>query len=790
MTMTQRGLVALMLLCGAWASAQTQRRDPHIGYIYPAGGQIGTVVYATLGGQNLRAVDAVHVSGAGVQARVIKHYPPLRNLSPEQREALATRFYELVAKGWAKLQKKGSAGNAPPWRALGFRGPARQAREASTTQPVELPAHPLLYDLEHKSLRELLHVRTMLANLRKGQQPNPQIGESVLIELTLARDASQGDRELRLLGPLGLTNPLTFEVGAWREVAELEANDPDSFDPLPPEPPLETPVVLNGQILPGDVDRFRFHAAAGQRLVIETHARRLIPYLADAVPGWFQAAVALYSPDGQEVAFDDDYRFDPDPVFCYDVSQDGDYVLEIRDALYRGREDFVYRVLVGKRPFITGLFPLGGQTGQGRLVSIEGWNLPSSRLFIDAEEGAERIRQRCLGVGAHTSNPVAYAVDPLPADKEQEPNDDSEHAQRVRLPRIINGRIGAPGDVDVFVLQGKGGDTVVAEVVARRVNSPLDALLRLTDATGTILAWNDDYEFRDGILHTADGVLTHSADARLEARLPTDGAYYVHVLDAQGAGGSAYAYRLRISPPRPDFELRVTPSSLNVAAGGCVPLTVHALRIDGFDGPIELAVKDGPAGLTLAGARIPPGRDRVRCTLASARQRMERPAALQFEGRATIDGRLVTRVAVPADDVEQAFLYRHLVPAQQMLLAVLRGRVALLEKPVVRTDLVRLRRGGHADLWIDVPERLMERAPAFELSEPPAGISIEEVTEVVGGVVLTLRAGDDMPPTGLRDNLILECFGHFNRVSRGKATGERQRVSLGFLPAVRLEVTP
>ena len=43
---------------------------------------------------------------------------------------------------------------------------------------------------------------------------------------------------------------------------------------------------------------------------------------------------------------------------------DGEYIVEIKDAIYRGREDFVYRVAIGEFPFVTGVFPLGGPAGE------------------------------------------------------------------------------------------------------------------------------------------------------------------------------------------------------------------------------------------------------------------------------------------------------------------------------------------------------------------------------------------------------------------------------------------
>ena len=143
----------------------------------------------------------------------------------------------------------------------------------------------------------------------------------------------------------------------------------------------------------------------------------------------------------------------------------------------------------------------------------------------------------------------------------QEPNDQPANAQPVTLPIIVNGRIDRPGDWDVFRFEGRAGQQIVAEVDARRLDSPLDSVLKLTDADGKQLAFNDDYEDKgDRVEHAPRRFL-------LTATLPADGTYYLHLGDAQHKGGAEYAYRLRISAPRPDFALRVVPSSINVRAG-------------------------------------------------------------------------------------------------------------------------------------------------------------------------------------------------------------------------------
>ena len=41
------------------------------------------------------------------------------------------------------------------------------------------------------------------------------------------------------------------------------------------------------------------------------------------------------------------------------TGRDGRYTVQIRDALHRGREDFVYRLTLGEIPFVTSVFPLG-----------------------------------------------------------------------------------------------------------------------------------------------------------------------------------------------------------------------------------------------------------------------------------------------------------------------------------------------------------------------------------------------------------------------------------------------
>jgi hypothetical protein len=529
---------------------------------------------------------------------------------------------------------------------------------------------------------------------------------------------------------------------------------------------------------PGEADRYRFQAHAGQSLVIAASARELIPYLADAVPGWFQAVLTLYDAEGKEVAYDDDYRFHPDPVIHFVVPRDGEYTVEIKDAIYRGREDFVYRLTIGELPFVTDVFPLGGRAGVKTNVELAGWNLPAKRVTMDLKG---------KGPGMYTAaGALPFQAGTLPEVLEKEPNDTAPHAQRVKLPIIINGRVDRPDDQDAFRFEGRAGDRVVAEVYARRLDSPLDSTLKLTDAAGRQLAFNDDEEDQSA------GLETHHADSRIMITLPANGAYYLYLNDAQHRGGPEYAYRLRISAPRPDFDLRITPSAINTAGGMTVPVTVHAIRRDGFSGEIRLALKNAPKGMTLSGAVLPAGQDQIRLTLSIPPQpQLQRePLSLQMEGRATVSGSEVVRPALPAENMMQAFFYWHLVPAQDLKVAIRRGNTFRTPVQVAASQPLKIPAGGTVRLPVQavLPANNLIDKLVYELSDPPAGVELRETKPGPNGAEIVLACDPAKAKAGEAGNLIITISGVRKPAADGRPQANQQRIPLGSLPAVPFEI--
>lgn len=825
MSLFQRILFILLTLFFANAWGQSIERQPHIGYLFPAGGQRGTVMQITTGGQYLRGVTNVYVSGEGVSATVVQYVPPLTR---KQLQDIQKKLNELRQKRTASTSpRKESSSNAIDTSTLPMlkqstsfmnipslnpvrnfstateeqqrftpaisNGVNQETTNFSTAAPANntqtnanttmneiiLPDHPLLRNLENLSPKELQKVvRELVALNKKQQDKEASISEIVILEININPNVAPGVRELRLQTPLGLTNPLCFCVGLLPEFTEEEPNEPDS----PVTSILDIPVVLNGQIKEGDVDRFHFKAHQGQHLIIEAHVRSLIPYLADAVPGWFQAALTLYDAKGNEVAFADHYRFNPDPVICYLVPKDDIYQLEIRDTIYRGRDDFVYRITIGEQPFITGLYPLGSRAGFSTIASITGWNLTNNELTLDTRLGTDWVRQTTVRQNELVSNQVTYAIDTLSERFEIEHNDTFRQAQMVTLPKVINGRISQPGDVDMFCFEGKAGDEIVAEVYARRLQSPLDSQLRLMDAKGRVLGKNDDYEDKEF------GLLTQHTDSYSHTRMPADGIYYIQLSDSQNHGGIEYTYRLRIGPPQPDFALRLTPSSINIPAGRTIPINVYAIRKDGFNGDIYVVLKDTTAGIRLSGGRIPSGQDQVRMTLTATRESSEQPIVVELEGLARIGEQMISRPVVPAEDMMQAFAYRHLVPSQELLVAVTENkRRGPFIEPVNGSILIP--EGGSTQVIFKIPPRANLGNIKLKLDEPPKGISLRDVSIEQGQLTFMLATDSKEFKTGYKDNLIIEAFVEFDRVGKdGKKSGAKQQVSLGILPALPIDI--
>jgi len=654
-------LLALAVILAAPSALQAQSQ--YIGYVYPAGGEQGATFPIRLSGQGLLHPSEVLVTGEGVSVRIVDYFRTPNN----QEMAMLQEQLNLLKKKETVVDDGMSAKMA--W----FEFPAAIGPETASPPAAAAAAPRTEKDVAKDNL--IKRISTLFAEDERDPAVRAHT-EIVYAEVTVAPGARPGRREIRVVTKRGISNPLPFMVGQVPEVARKPMKTSrkqvlgkeylaQRKRPQEDEEVLVTvPCTMNGQSGAGELNRYRFQAAKGQRLVVSAKARDLIPYVADGVPGWYQAVVRIHDAQGREVAYCDDFRSSPDPVMCFVVPADGEYVLTMNEALFRGRESFTYRITIGEMPCVTSIFPLGGQAGKPVKIEMDGWNLEKAALSVPPADAKPGTHLLTATSGKYASNAVPFVIGTLPEMIEQESNDSPAKAQKVTLPIVVNGRADRAGDWDVFETEGKAGQTIVAEVHARRLGSPFDSFVKITGADGKVIALNDDH------FDAASGLNTDHADSYLMARLPADGKYYIHISDTRQQSGKALAYRLRISHPIPDFELRVVPAQIVLRSKSSAAARVYAIRKDGFDGPIQLTFKNLPEGVEAAPVTLAAGKEDVGISIKTTLDELEKPVNVALFGNAKSGETEIVREATPSEDKMQAFLWKHLMPAESLPLIV------------------------------------------------------------------------------------------------------------------------
>jgi len=552
--------------------------------------------------------------------------------------------------------------------------------------------------------------------------------DSTRIAVTIAKDAELGERDFRVGTPGGVSNRYRFVVDDLPELNETEPNtEPGQAQRLD-----SLPVLINGQITEPDRDFFRFKARAGQTLVCALQGRSLLPYIPDAVPGWLDGCLTIHDPAGTELATIDDYLLNPDPVLIFPVPRDGEYVLEVRDILYRGRNTFVYRLKIGAIPHLAYLFRLGGQRKTETLVELHGVNLPVSTLKVaDVDSGGSL---RAIGIGRDrpgsgpSSNTLPFALGPNPETRESEPNDTLATANKILAPSAVNGRIDRDGDNDYFRFAAQAGQVLAIETQARRLGSPVDTILYLLNASGQELARNDETVDPDPGL----ALLTHHADSRVIYSFPAAGDYVVRIKNLQPGGGPDYGYRLLIGPPRPDFFLMVTPDNPRMTRGDTTALTVKAVRVDGFAGEVALRVGNLPPGYSAGAAVIPAGQETARVTITAPAQASTGFVVPTVLGTARIGNADVTHPAEGSEPIMQAFSLHHDVPTKEVVIAVLEPFALTLGTNVPPDKIHEVRQGTEIQVVVHADRHAGAKGPInLTTDAPPPGISLKKSPTVI-----------------------------------------------------------
>ncbi len=555
---------------------------PHVGYLYPAGISRNSRVRVLVGGQKLSGVAGASVSGKGVKVTKIT---PVRNFPhPDsgQRKYL---------QNWIKKIERGDT-SAPqiPENAVNWR------------------KHPWWLILDQLPHLEFELVKRNLYIRKNSLQDNPSLKQLLIIDLEADKDAEIGMHELVVWNRKGeVSAPKLFFVDALPYQAEGGFNIPKF--PAKELPVIrKVPVILNGQIMPGECDSFKIFLERNVRYVFKSYGRKFQPFIGDAVPGHFQMVMQLFSPSGKPEAFADDNGSDPDPVLYFTPRRKGFYTLSVRDNLYRGREDFVYRITVEQAPEKT---------------ADESISNPFAGYKATAEQDA--------------ANKI-FQADKL---------------------RVFHGKISSEGEKDSYFFHGKKGQRFFVRTSARNNNSQLDAVLRIFDRNNKLLAQVDDTPHRYNV-----GEILQQSDPVLDFVFPADGVYRLEISDITAAGSDKHFYHLYCGRKYQDFNVFTSVSTAAAAPGkkATVPLLIE--RIGGFEGKIVIRGKNLPAEVVT----LPEKSTKGSLTIVNTNKFNALPEKLEFIAEAEINGKIIRKKVIPCEIFNQAFAYDHLLPMQNFYL--------------------------------------------------------------------------------------------------------------------------
>lgn len=137
-----------------------------------------------------------------------------------------------------------------------------------------------------------------------------------------------------------------------------------------------------------------------------------------------------------------------------------------------------------------------------------------------------------------TSPVGTFVIEPYYGETlDREPNDTIDNAFETFLPAILAGTISKPGDVDLYKIVVKAGQSLTFENAAGMVGSQLQPVVSILQPDMTVLK-----DFGTGGGRTTEA---------FSYKFPQEGTYYIRVADYLQKGSAAHFYRIKVG----DFPL-------------------------------------------------------------------------------------------------------------------------------------------------------------------------------------------------------------------------------------------
>lgn len=480
-------------------------------------------------------------------------------------------------------------------------------------------------------------------------QSSPQLADRVKIRITIAEDVPCGVYDLRLQGAQGVSNKLPFEVSSYRNYIESGKSSRKNPDPV-----AALPAVLCGQVTPGGIDYYSFSGREGETIVASVKGRQLVPYIADAVPGWFQPVVKIVDAKGKEVAYSDDYRHNVDPLIITTLPKSGTYTLMIHDAIYRGRQDFNYRITLGVVPYVTGRYPAYGVVGKKLKQQIEGVNIGFEKQTIKPHK--EGYSQLTLSTAVGTSNGVQFYGVPRGKTFLSSP----EQGALLTKTTVIADSLTAKEKIKRYKVDVRFGEPLIVELIGRRNGSRVDAVMRLRDKMGRIVAEADDTE------DPLQGLMTFHADPVLKYTPRMNEELTLEVEDLHRGYGRDYHYLLMRHRQLPSFNAFVSPANITIPKGGTASFRVDVTGK--VKRPANIEIVGLPSGFKTSNLRHYGKTWEFSITAPKSAEVKRFPIEVKFEYQG--DGVREKMDVLPVDNMMQAFYYTHHIQAAELSLEV------------------------------------------------------------------------------------------------------------------------
>ena len=491
------------------------------------------------------------------------------------------------------------------------------------------------------------------------------------VRLEVPKGAPLGFHSLRLATTHGISNFRQFCVDDLPQIMAVSTNRNRA---TPQAVPI--PCVVVGKADAEVSDYFKVSAKAGQRLSFEILGRRL--------GSAFDPQITLFDAKTQkELAYNNDAPgLQTDARLTYTFKEAGDYLVEVRDVMYRGGADFWYRLRMGDFPCATTPIPMAARRGSKVAVHFAGPNVegvPPVEVAVPSDPAAEVVHVTPRGGNGLYGWPVALAVSDLEEVQEHEPNNEPAKANRVPVPCGITGRFQEKGDIDHYVFAAKKGQRWIIQAQTHEYHSPTEVYMTLKNAAGVQVA-----------------VSNPAQEPRLDYTAPADGDFVLAVEHLNYWGGPDETYHLTITPYQPGFDLALNVDRLDVPQGGQAVIPIQTVTRHDYSGPIELTLI-GPAYLH-GQAVIHPGPPTPNqpagwlFVTADANAPLG-PQAVAIQGKATINGQALTVRASTRTLASQALANLPFPP----LSLYHQVAAAVVEKPpfslAVKRDTLELIRG-------------------------------------------------------------------------------------------------